>query len=149
MAITRTSTFYLQSPYLSIFHLGTSENAAPIFVCRKIMIAKRQSFQQNRSDAPKSKRTPEPRDPNLSPCSNPAHLQLFFKAAGCLDASIVQGQDLKGTLSSFTLRVSFEIGLSKKGLPRLPLVYDRLRHCNPSCLDGPISVQNALEMRAK
>lgn len=75
------------------------------------MIVKRQSCKKIKKDCKKDWTHPnrnelleEPHDQeparlenstNLSPHSNLAHLQLFFKAAGCLDASIVQGQDLK------------------------------------------------------
>ena len=105
---------------LSIFHLSI------YFVRRKSMIVKRQSCKKNKKDCKKDWTHPnrnelleEPHDQeparlenstNLSPHSNPAHLQLFFKAAGCLDASIVQGQDLK--------------------YPWNPVVYDRLKHEN-------------------
>ena len=88
---------------LSIFHLSI------YFVRRKSMIVKRQSCKKNQKGLLKRTgrtqietnywRKPHDQEParlenstNLSPHSNPAHLQLFFKAAGCLDASIVQGK---------------------------------------------------------
>ena len=118
MAITRTSTFYLQSPYLRIFHLGTSENAAPCFVCRKIMIAKRQSFQQNRSYAPKSKRTAEPGDPNLSPRSN----HTSNSSSKLQGASMQASSKGKTSRELFLLRCAslLKSGSPKKGCPGYP-----------------------------
>ena len=111
------------------------------------MIVKRQSCKKIKKDCKKDWTHPnrnelleEPHDQeparlenstNLSPHSNPAHLQLFFKAAGCLDASIVQGQDLK--------------------YPWNPVVYDRLKHENITMIGQTrfFSPEHKKEMRVK